>query len=171
MSVEPFPLAGRPRVQAPDAGRRAAVRDSLADFASSVGVAACWGPRGADAVLVRSLMQVSANPPRVLLSVDKGAEGHKALLAADVIGLSILSASQREDADRCDQAGSAASFAGRWSEAADQPPTLLDALAKVAGRVRSRIDAGSHTLLILDLSDAERRAGAPLICFDQTYAG
>jgi flavin reductase (DIM6/NTAB) family NADH-FMN oxidoreductase RutF len=171
MSVEPFPLIEAPRVTAPDAGRREAVRDSLANLASSVGVAACWGDGAPQGVLVRSLMRISASPPRVLLNIDKAAEGHKALLAADVIGLSILSSGQREDADRCDAFGSASSLAGRWSEAADQPPTLRDALAAVSGRVRSRIDAGSHTLLILDLSDAEHRDGAPLVCFDQTYAG
>ncbi|WP_091743229.1 flavin reductase family protein [Phenylobacterium immobile] len=170
MSVEAFPFAPFRR-PAPDPARREALRDSLADLASSVGVAACWGPDGPRGVLVRSLMRVSASPPRVLLSIDKAAAGHAALLDAEAIGLSILSDGQRDEADRFDAASSQAWLAGRWSETADQPPTLLGALAAVIGRVRSRIDAGSHTLLILDLSDAERRAGAPLVCFDQTYAG
>lgn len=170
MSVEPFPLRLQPRPPSGGPGGRAAVRDSLANLASSVGVAACWGPAGLESALAPALMRVSVDPPRVLVSLDKHAAGHAALLAAEVIGLSILSAGQREDAHGFAAGEPAGARAGRWSEPADQPPTLRDAVAAFAGRVRSRIDAGSHTLLILDLSDACCRGGAPLVCFDQTYA-
>jgi flavin reductase (DIM6/NTAB) family NADH-FMN oxidoreductase RutF len=167
MSVEPFPRTFKPRVPASDAGRRAAVHDSLAVLASSVGVAACWGPDGVEGVLVRSVMRVSVTPPRFLVSIDKAAGGHKALLAADTIGLSILAAGQDAATDAFLDAGAGWSGGG-WSEAADEPPTLRGALTALSGRVRSRIDAGSHTLLILDLDGAESRGGAPLVCFDQS---
>lgn len=163
MSVEPFPLRPQPGPPPHESGPGGAVRDSLANLASSVGVAACWGPNGPQSALAPSLMRVSVSPPRVLVGLDKQAAGHKALLAAEVIGLSILAAGQRADLQ-------AQSWTGRWSEAADRPPILNDAVAAFVGRVRSRIDAGSHTLLILDLSEAQCRGGAPLVCFDPTHA-
>lgn len=161
------PSAGCRIVRAPSAAR---AQDCLSRLASGVVLAACTTPNGPVGVLVNSLTSLSAQPPRVLFCVGKVEPAHPALLEAEAIGLSVLAGDQQAEADRF--AGPDASpgrFGRGWTLSPNAPPRLADALASVEGWVRSRIDAGSHTVFVLDVTAAATRPGTPLIYFARSY--
>ncbi len=49
------------------------------------------------------------------------------------------------------------------------PPSLPDALVSLSGPIHCRIDAGTHTVFILDVSVAQAKPGAPLVYFERGY--
>lgn len=148
----------------------AAFKDGLARLVSGVAVVACWSgdqPRG---LLVSSLTGLSTEPPRVLFCIRKAASAHGALLAAPAISLSILAADQAGEATRFSISDLAHErFGDGWAKAPLEPPVLKDALVSFSGPVHCRIDAGSHTIFILDISRATTRDGDPLVYFDRQF--
>ena len=149
----------------------AAFKDGLARLASGVAVAACWSdgqPRG---LLVNSLTGLSTEPPRVLFCVRKAASSHHALLKADAISLSILAQGQATEAERFSRSDLAAErFGAGWRLDPLQPPVLAEALVSLSGPVHCRIDAGTHTVFVLDVSQTRSRATAPLVYFEREFS-
>lgn len=147
-----------------------AFKTGLARLASGVAVVSCWSgdqPRG---LLVSSLTGLSTEPPRVLFCVRKAASAHGALLAASSIGLSILAADDEREALRFSSSDLAHErFGDGWRTTPQRPPLLKDALVALSGQVHCRIDAGSHTIFILNVTHAEARDGAPLVYFDRRF--
>ena len=148
----------------------AAFKDGLARLASGVAVAACWSdgqPRG---LLVNSLTGLSTEPPRVLFCVRKAASSHDALLKADAVSLSILTPDHAGEAERFSRADLAAErFGEAWRLNAAEPPILADALVSLSGPVHCRIDAGTHTVFILDVSVARCRDAQPMVYFNRGF--
>jgi len=148
----------------------AGAQDSLSRLACGVALAACTTPNGPVGALVNSLTSLSAQPPRILFCVRKSEPSHPALLEAEAVGLSILADHQQAEADRFASPGPThEQFGPGWTHSSSAPPRLADALASVEGRVRARIDAGSHTVFVLDITAAEARPGTPLIYFARNY--
>lgn len=150
----------------------AAFKDGLSRLASGVAVAACWSdgqPRG---LLVNSLTGLSTEPPRVLFCIRKAASSHDALLVADAVSLSILTPDHTAEAERFSRADLAHErFGDAWRLGSVEPPALTDALVTLSGPVHCRIDAGTHTVFILDVSTARSRDAAPLVYFDRGFEG
>jgi flavin reductase len=148
----------------------AAFKDGLARLASGVAVAACWSggqPRG---LLVSSLTGLSTEPPRVLFCVRKAASSHDVLLAAEAISLSILTLDHAAEAERFSRSDLASErFGDAWRLNHVEPPTLNDALVSLSGPIHCRIDAGTHTVFILDVSVSQSRDAAPLIYFARGF--
>ena len=148
----------------------AAFRDGLARLASGVAVVACWSngrPRG---LLVSSLTGLSTEPPRILFCVRKAAPPHQALIGADAVSLSILSDGHRHEAERFSRSELAEQrFGPKWRLDPRSAAKLPDALVSLAGPVHCRIDAGTHTVFILDVSVATAQPGAPLVYFERAY--
>jgi flavin reductase (DIM6/NTAB) family NADH-FMN oxidoreductase RutF len=146
-------------------------RNGLAKLASGVAIVACWAdgqPRG---LLVSSLTGLSTQPPRILFCVRKAAGAHDALLRAESVSLSLL---DHEDVDEAERFSSSARASERfnrsgWRLDRNQPPERLGSLATFAGPVRSRIDGGSHTIFILDVTAARARDADPLLYFERAF--
>jgi flavin reductase len=154
----------------------ASFRDGLAKLASGVAIVACWDggrPRG---LLVSSLIGLSTEPPRLLFCIRKASMAHAAILRCDGVGVSILRSDDHEEAQRFSQAERVGErFApDLWRLDPAAPPTRRGALAAFTGQVRSRIDAGSHTVIILDASTVElglreTAAADPLLYFEHGF--
>jgi len=146
-------------------------RDSLAKLASGVAIISCWDedePRG---LLVSSLTGLSTNPPRLLFCVQKAASAHDALLDAESVGVSVLTAGGEEEARRFSSSKLTHERfdPDDWSLDTAAPPQLREALVRMAGFVRCRLDAGTHTVFIMDVGLVERREGEPLVYFDRGF--
>jgi len=146
-------------------------RNGLAKLASGVAIVACWAdgqPRG---LLVSSLTGLSTQPPRLLFCVRKAAGAHDALLRADAVSVSLLDAADGDEADRFSTSARAAERfnPGGWRLDRDHPPERLGSLAAFAGPVRSRIDGGTHTIFILDVTRAHARNADPLLYFERAF--
>lgn len=147
-------------------------REALARLASGVAIISCWDedeqPHG---LLVSSLTGLSTNPPRLLFCVQKSASAHDALLDAESVGVSVLSAGGEEEARRFSTSGRAHERfeAEDWVLDPATPPRLRGALTAMAGFVRCRLDAGTHTVFIMDVGLVESTAGEPLVYFDRSF--
>lgn len=146
-------------------------RDGLAKLASGVAIVACQtadGPRG---LLVSSLTGLSTDPPRILFCVRRAAAAHADLAQADAISVTLLDGRDRDEADCFAGPGRAVErFSGdRWRLSPRAPPALRDPLAAFSGPVHCRIDAGTHTIFVLDVTRAESRDADPLVYFERGF--
>ena len=157
-----------PPREVPDA---AEFRQAMARLAAGVAVVACLdhgAPRG---LLVSSLTSLSIEPPRVLFCIAKTAGSHDPLARAERCGLSVLSDRDAEEAERFSSAERGAERFGSavWRLQSDQPPLHRGALIGITGPISQRIDAGSHSVFILDVETIETRNAGPLIYFDRAF--
>lgn len=156
----------------PDPGQMAnAFRDALSRLASGVAVASCWEGQTPRGLLVSSLIGLSPEPPRVLFCVAKTATSHRAFLAAESCGLSVLADAQARDARafaRSDQTAQRFTSGG-WRLDYPRPPRLADALATFEATIAERRDAGTHTILIAEVSALAVADGAPLLYFRRAF--
>jgi len=155
----------------PSPADEVAFRNGLAKLASGVAIVACWAdgqPRG---LLVSSLTGLSTQPPRILFCVRKAAGAHDALLKAEFISVSLLGETDLEEAERFASGERAQErFSdGKWTLDPEAPPERRDALAAFRGPVRVRMDGGTHTVFILDISDAKARDADPLLYFERDF--
>jgi flavin reductase (DIM6/NTAB) family NADH-FMN oxidoreductase RutF len=149
-----------------------AFKDAMSRLAVGVVVAACWGADGAPVgLLVSSIAPVSAEPPRILFCVQKTARSHNALFAAQRISLNILSETDRAEAERFSSAerGLERFDPSEWYLDPQTPPQRRSALVSLTGGVGHRMDAGTHTVFILNVSDIDVRDAKPLVYFDRRY--
>jgi flavin reductase len=164
---------GSSACQSPRAWPRAeptAFKDGIAHLASGVAVAACWADGGPRGLLVSSLTSLSTEPPRVLFCVRKATSSHDALLAAAAVSLSILSREQQAEAERFSRPDLVHErFGEAWRLDPRAPPSLRAALVSLAGPIYRRIDAGTHTVFILDVSEAVTLRTAPLLYFGRRF--
>jgi flavin reductase len=146
-------------------------REAMARLAAGVAVVACLDdgkPRG---LLVSSLTSLSVEPPRVLFCVAKSAGSHDLLARADRCALSVLSDRDAEEAERFSRIERVAErfTSTAWRLAPTAPPLHRGALIGMTGPISQRIDAGSHSVFILDVQTVETRSAAPLIYFDRAF--
>jgi flavin reductase len=148
-------------------------RSAMSRLAGGVGVAACWNGEAPAGLLVSSIAVLSVDPPRVLFCVRKTAPSHNALFHARRCSLNILAERDRTEAERFSTAArSGERFDPElWRLDRDAPPLHRSALVGLTGTVGHRMDAGTHTVFVLNVLDAEAQDGGPLVYFDGGYAG
>ena len=148
-------------------------RDAMSRLAVGVGVAACWGGDGEPVgLLVSSIASVSAEPPRILFCVQKTVRSHNTLLRARRISLNILAESDRAEAERFSNAERAIERfdPSVWNLDPNAPPRHRGALVGLSGTVSHRMDAGTHTVFILNVRNISIQHAGPLVYFDRRYA-
>jgi flavin reductase len=144
----------------------------MARLAGGVAVAACLDgdgrPRG---LLVSSLTSLSTEPARMLFCVRKAAGAHAALLTTHRCSLAVLADHDADEAARFSIAERAAERFSHpaWRLTPGQPPHYGDALINLTGRITQRIDAGSHSMFILDIDEVSAGDAAPLIYFGRSF--
>ncbi len=146
-------------------------RQAMARLASGVAIASCWEgvtPRG---LLVSSITTLSTEPPRVLFCVRKASASHNALLRATRCGLAVLAEHDQEEAERFSQADRAAGRFDprRWALDAQAPPRYRTPLIGLDGAIGHRIDAGTHTIFVLNIRRAHASEDRPLLYFDRGF--
>ena len=150
---------------------RTQFREAMAHLASGVALIAWWDAETPRGLLVSSLTALSTEPPRVLFCVAKTAPAHGALLKAEECSLSLLSATDQEEAERLslhEQAQDAFSTEA-WTLDPQAPPRRLGALVSLTGFVDSKMDAGSHSIFVVRVGGADVRKHAPLVYFDRAF--
>ena len=150
-----------------------AFRDAAARLAGGVGVVACWDGETPVGLLVSSIAVLSVDPPRVLFCVRKAARSHTALFRADRCSLNVLAESHRDEAERfSDSARTHERFStSSWDLEPQRPPRHRTALIGLSGAIGGRMDAGTHTVFVLDVATADVSDAPPLVYFGRQYAG
>ena len=125
-------------------------KEAMSRFASGVTVVTCRDGEQTRGITVSAFLSVSLEPPLVLVSISKDAQLAPLLASSESYGVSLLGVAQRTVSDH---------FAG-WGPEGFEPcleelageQVLVDALAGLSCRIRERIDAGDHQLLLGEVS-------------------
>lgn len=124
-------------------------------------------------ITASSLVSLSLDPPRVLISVAKRLHTHKIIEASQTFAVNILSAMQQEWGMR---------FAGKVPEGEDRfagidffaaatgSPILPDVLGWLDCRVSAAFDGGDHTIFVGDVmaTDAVEQ-GEPILYYNRQW--
>jgi len=147
-------------------------KDALASWASGVSV----GTTNDDGLLygltVSSFTSLSLDPPLVLVCLHNGNRMPDMIRDAGAFAVSILGREQEEASNYFARPGRepTAEFTeieGRWTDSG--VPVVDGALAHIVCTHRSSLEQGDHTIVIGEVTEAEARAGEPLLYFKRRY--
>jgi flavin reductase len=146
-------------------------RDAMSLLAGGVAIVTCWDGETPRGLLVSSITGLSLDPARVLFCVRKASSSHNALLRATRCGVAILAEGDEREAERFSQSDlSHERFdPERWILQPDSPPRRRQALIGLEGAIGHRIDAGTHTIFILNVREVRHGRDKPLIYFDRNF--
>ncbi len=146
-------------------------RAVLGRFASGITVITVRDAAGRDhGMTVSAFSSLSLDPPLVLVCVGHDASMAPALREATHVGVNILAHEQEALSRR---------FAGKYDDrfdgigythAASGVAVLDDVLAWIDGRIVSRVRAGDHDIVVLEVEGADVRDGRPLLYYRGGYA-
>ena len=153
------------------------MREQMRLWATGVAIVTAKNDDSRHGMTVNSFTSISLDPPRVLISIDKGTRTHQLISLSNSFTVNLLSAHQKEISER---------FAGGLEENEDRfegiktknsysgNPILLGGMAYFDCKSFDSFDAGSHTVFIADVVDSGgpdslEAEQAPLIYFNRGY--
>ncbi len=149
------------------------LRSTLRLWASGVCVVTSHDQGRPHGMTVSAFASVSLAPPLILVCLENTSRTHRLVRQSGVFAVSILNETQAELADR---------FAGRIPDDADRfegvpfrtaatgCPIIEGCLAYLDCRLAASHPAGTHTIILGEVTEAERRQdGAPLLYFERRY--
>jgi len=144
---------------------RAAMREMAG--AVSIIAAGCGSHRrGMTATAVCSL---SAQPPALLVCVNKDTECHKAILEHGAFSVNVLGADAEPLANRFagrdGSRGLERFAAGRWGALSTGAPVLHDAVSVFDCTLRQSFDGGTHSVFIGDVASVATQAGQAALVY------
>jgi len=151
---------------------RSAFVNAMRGAVTGVNVVTTDGPAGRFGQTVSAFSSVSADPPTVLVCINKRSPASAAVLENGRFCVNVLSIEQRYIADTF--AGRPAEgviydFAtARWNEDMGLP-SLVDAIGSFECLVETAVDAGSHAIFIGRVRGVAEASGHPLLYTDRAY--
>ncbi len=147
----------------PDEFKRAMRR-----FAAGVTLVTTAGRDGRAGLTATAMCSLSADPPRLLVCVNRDSAPNRAIAAAKRFCVNILGQKHRALALRFAGAtgvqGEERFAQGRWGKAATGAPVLIDALASFDCTLADAIESGTHTIFVGDVRAASvATRGSPLV--------
>lgn len=147
-------------------------RSAMRRFASGVCIVATGEEAERCGMTVSAFTSVSADPPLVLVCLNRSASAHMRLTGGGVYSVNILAAGQ-SDLAMCfaGQHGihGAARFDTRWHQSTQGAPVLAGCLQSLVCIPAAQHEAGSHTLLIGQVIETSGgNGGEALVNFDGT---
>ncbi|MFI5235513.1 MAG: flavin reductase family protein [Gemmatimonadales bacterium] len=144
----------------------------LGRFTTGVTVLTCLGPAGElVGMTANSLASVSLAPPLLLLSIDRAADAHGALVQAPRFIVNILAAPQEGLSRRFAESGADRFNGVGYHLAAGGEPILNGALAHIECDHDATHPGGDHTILIGRVTGGATADGAPLLYYRGGYTG
>ena len=140
-------------------------RDVIGRFASGVTIITTTAGGAAFGTTASAVSSLSADPPMLLVCLNKTSETGRAVAKAGVFGVNILAEGQEELAYKFARKGE-----GKFDGVAVETgrtgvPLLADGLANLECQVSESVTGGTHTVLLARVAMAKGRDGAPLTYF------
>lgn len=162
-------------IQATEAPAAAtAFTHAMAAAVAAVTVVTTDGPAGRFGLTVSSMASVSADPPMLLVSINRRSPILDAIRANGVLGVNVLGVHQAQLADTFagrPRSGAPYDFGGAsWQPASSGVPLLADAAARFDCGVSMVVPAGTHALVIATVTEAHRCAAPALAYTRRGYA-
>ena len=140
---------------------------------SSVSIVTTDGTHGRYGLTISSMTSVSADPPMLLVCVNRNNVAHDAIVANRRFAINVLTVHQQQLAARfagSNEHGPAYEFdSGDWSGTASGLPQLIDSAAIFECELDRAISAGTHSIFIGQVETACGRDIAPLAYSNREY--
>ncbi|MCK0198944.1 flavin reductase family protein [Ancylobacter sp. 6x-1] len=124
----------------------------MRELAAGVTVITALGPQGPRGLTATAVCSVSADPPTLLVCVNRATEGHAAIVASRAFCVNVTAHEHRPLAEHFAGRGGlrgAERFAhGAWRRLVTGAPVLEDAIAAFDCRVMETMEWGTHTVFI-----------------------
>ncbi|MDQ0391398.1 flavin reductase family protein [Labrys monachus] len=127
-------------------------RAAMRELAAGVTIVTAGREGDRRGLTATAVCSVSADPPTLLVCVNRDAEGHAAILASGAFCVNVAAAEHRGLAERFAGRGGARGAerfeVGDWRSLSTGAPALADAVAVFDCRVIKAIDWGTHTVFL-----------------------
>ena len=151
-------------------------RKGMRYLAGACSIIACGNDDERAGLTATAVMSVTADPPRLLVCVNKNVRAHELIGRHRALSVNVLSDAQEPLARRFagmvpGVMGEARFEGGPWHAGATGVPVLADALASFECRVVEAISASTHDLFVCEVIDITTQADCgPLVYFDGLFA-
>jgi flavin reductase (DIM6/NTAB) family NADH-FMN oxidoreductase RutF len=147
-------------------------RNVMARVPAGVVVVSARSESGYRGLTASSLVSISADPPLVLVGLERETATRAAVAAASAFNVSVLTRSQEFLADRF--AGRAPAVDARWAGiphrlGANGLPLLEGCAAWLECRLVEILPAGDHDICVGEVAAAVAGSGDPLILWDRSF--
>lgn len=134
-------------------------------LSSSVSLITAGGRHGRNGMTATAVCSVSAEPPILLVGINRGASIHDQILETGSFGVNILRPRHTPLADRFSSglSGEARFEQGLWQEGAFGVPVLGDALASFVCETIKVVTVGTHDIFFGQVVAIEISDGTPLL--------
>lgn len=145
-------------------------RRACSKFATGVTITTVIGPEGQPhGLTANSFTSVSCCPPLVLICLDRRCNILPYFEENSHFGINVLAEEQRDLSVRFARRGEDRFDNISWGPGETGVPLLAGALATLECRIRQKLDAGDHTLIIGEVIHSTIRDGRPLLFFNSSY--
>ena len=139
-------------------------------FATGVAIVTTAHDEHIHGFTVNAFASVSAEPPTVLICVNRSARAHPLIAQAGRFCVNILSVEQQELARRFAGGEPRSRFDGvAYRRGATGSPILEGTIAHFDCELGEELTASTHTIFLGSVVDAGSREGAPLGYFNRDY--
>ena len=147
-------------------------RDVMARLAASVVVISARHTAGFRGLTATSLVSISAEPPMVLVGLERMTVTRNAVVESKAFNVSVLTRTQEFVAERF--AGRAPAVAAAWNDVphhlgANGIPLIDGCAAWLECRLAQVHEAGDHDICVGEVENAVRGAGEPLILWARSF--
>jgi flavin reductase (DIM6/NTAB) family NADH-FMN oxidoreductase RutF len=147
-----------------------AFKAAMRRFATGVAVVTTVHEGRIHGFTANAFASVSAEPPTVLICVNRGATAHPLISASQRFCVNILALQQRALAERFAGGEPRQRFEGvAYRLGPSGSPILEGTLAHVDCTLAEELTASTHTIFLGTVLDVGWREGAPLGYFDRAY--
>jgi flavin reductase ActVB len=146
-------------------------RKAMSRFASGVTIVTSVDDQGRPHGFTASAFcSLSAEPPLVLVCLDRDARCHPTFMRAPTFAVSILRDDHVDAAMRFASSSETDKFAaGDLAPTEHGPSRLPDALAALTCQTHQRLPIGDHTVLVGRVLDARIGEGEPVVFYDRQF--
>ena len=145
-------------------------RQVMGRFATGVTVVTTRNGDERHGMTANAVMSLSLDPPLIVVSVDKTAHMHGALLESRCFAVNVLKQEQEPLSRRFARRGPKDFSDLSCTVEETGSPILDDALAYADCKVVEVLSGGDHDMFVGELLAAESRGGQPLIFYGGSYA-
>jgi flavin reductase (DIM6/NTAB) family NADH-FMN oxidoreductase RutF len=147
-------------------------RDVMARLAASVVVVSARLGDGFRGLTATSLVSISADPPMVLVGLERPTMTRNAVVETRAFNISVLTRSQEFVAERF--AGRAPAVAAAWNDVPHHLgrngiPLIDGCAAWLECKLAQVHEAGDHDICVGEVENAIKGTGEPLILWDRSF--
>ncbi len=151
----------------------AAFVEGMRGAVTGVNIVTTDGAAGRFGITVSAFSSVSAEPPMVLVCINRSSPVSDALAANGCFAVNVLSTSQQNLADtfagRPDSSAPYDFGAARWTASTTGAPVLSGAVAGLDCALATTVDVGTHRIFIGRVVDVATSATDPLLYSNRSY--